>query len=110
MLPVGHEMIHIRLKSLIVLGSKMGINSWTTMYSRHSGGFLAKSVFNRIVRACKLQLPQSALNILKKMPSSRFRSGRRRKRPGHDAGDWQSDAKHQAGTPVSTDETVSFST
>src|ERR1017187_3275839 len=39
------------------LGSSRWTSSWTTMYSRHSLGFLARSVFRRTFRARTLQLP-----------------------------------------------------
>ena len=59
------------------VGSMRWASSWTTMYSRHSRGFLARSVLRRMVPARWLQLPH--------LVSGKFT--RRKDRQGADAGD-----------------------
>src|SRR5205823_13176893 len=44
-------------KRALCVGSRTRVISWTTIYSRHSRGFLASSVLRRILRASWLQLP-----------------------------------------------------
>lgn len=56
--PLGHELLR-QGQEMIVVGrfEQAGI-SWTTRYSRHSGGFLTNLVLSRMPPVSGLQLPQ----------------------------------------------------